>query len=327
VKAYIIRVSQPRLSPLSRRLAGGFLALVGLSLFHFAPLRTDPPETIHFQPTPEQQEFYNVAFDAQQARYEQIARLNATSAHVRERIGAFVADNHLERGHVLEIGSGAGLLQDVVEDYTGLDISATARSKYHKRFVQADARAMPFGDGEFDAAWSIWVLEHIPNPEQALREMRRVLKPNGLLFLEPAWYCSDLAPNGYEVRPYSDFGLAGKAIKATARLQGAPEFLAFHMLPVRAVRMSAWKLHGQPTALRYRPITPNYQTYWMADSDAVNSIDMYEAYLWFRSRGDECLNCRSAADLFQTREQPLIIRVKPRAQTDMPPAQTAASIN
>ena len=61
--------------------------------------------------------------------------------------------------------------QDIVEDYTGLDISATARAKYHKRFVQADVRAMPFADGEFDAVWTIWVLEHVPNPEQALREI------------------------------------------------------------------------------------------------------------------------------------------------------------
>jgi SAM-dependent methyltransferase len=297
-----------------------FMALFVLILFRFYPSHTDAPEAIHFQPTPEQQEFYNVAFDAQQARYEEIARRAAVIYRVHERMEAFVADYRLRQAHVLEIGSGAGSLQDLVDDYTGVDISATARPKYHKRFVQADARAMPFPDGEFDAAWSIWVLEHIPNPEQALREIRRVMKPNGVLYLDPAWYCSDLAPNGYAVRPYSDFGLAGKLMKASVPLQGSLPFTSLYLYPIRAIRTVAWKLRGGPTALHYRPITPNYQVYWMPDSDAVNSIDRYEAYLWFRSRGDECLNCPNSRELFQNMAGPLVIRVKPQRQ----PATMAA---
>ena len=50
----------------------------------------------------------------------------------------------------------------------------------------------------------------------------------------------------------------------------------------------------------------------MPDSDAVNSIDMYEAYLWFRSRGDECLNCPAGSELIRTGSMPLVIRVKPQ---------------
>jgi ubiquinone/menaquinone biosynthesis C-methylase UbiE len=294
--------------------------IFALILFHYYPGRTDPPEAIHFQPTAEQQDFYNVAFDAQQARYEVIASEAAQRMHIREHVTAFAADNHLSRAHVLEVGSGAGSLQDIVDDYTGLDISATARAKYHKRFVQADARSMPFPDGEFDAAWSIWVLEHVPNPEQALREMRRVVKPNGLLFLLPAWACSDLAPNGYPVRPFSDFGPTGKLIKASVPFQTSPAFTALYLFPIRAARLSAWKIHGQPTALHYRPITPNYQTYWMADSDAVNSLDLFETYLWFRSRGDECLNCQPPGQMLRAHDAPLIIRVKPQSR---PVAQTA----
>jgi ubiquinone/menaquinone biosynthesis C-methylase UbiE len=286
------------------------------------PRRTDPPETIHFQPTPEQQQFYDAAFDAGQARYETIARNAAKFYYFRERVEEFVSIHHLSGAHVLEVGSGEGSLQDVVGDYTGLDISATARAKYHKRFVQADARAMPFPDGEFDAAWSIAVLEHVPNPEQALREIRRVIKPGGLLYLFPTWGCSDLAPNGYEVRPYSQFGLAGKLIKASVPIQESPAFHTMYLLPIRASRMAAWKLHGRPTALRYRPIQPNYRDYWMPDSDAVNSIDMFEGYLWFRSRGDECLNCPAESELIRSSDMPLVIRVKPQPR---PAAEVAHS--
>ena len=43
--------------------------------------------------------------------------------------------------------------------------------------------------------------------------------------------------------------------------------------------------------LRYSRLTPSYEVYWEADSDAVNSLDSQEAAIWFVSRGDECLNC------------------------------------
>ena len=56
---------------------------------------------------------------------------------------------------------------------------------------------------------------------------------------------------------------------------------------------------------------PNYRDYWMADSDAVNSLDSFEAYVWFISRGDECLNCGSRMEMMRTRDMPLVIRVKP----------------
>ena len=302
------------LRPSPLKVCAGFYAVIFLAIvFHFYPGRTDRPEKIHFQPTPEQQVFYDAAFDTQQARYEVIARYAARELHVREKVEEFAAVRHLSRAHVLEVGSGEGSPQYIFEDYTGLDISATARAKYHKRFVQADARAMPFPNNEFDGVWTIWVLEHVPNPEQALREIRRVLKPGGLLYLMPAWLCSDLAANGYQVRPYSAFGLEGKLIKASAPLQNSAAFRAMYMLPIRAASLAAWKLRRQPTKLHYRPLAANYRVYWTVDSDAVNSIDMFEAYLWFRSRGDECLNCPADSQLIRIESMPLVIRVKPQS--------------
>lgn len=291
-----------------RRVLLTCLVLYGLVVWRYYPGRTDAPEAIHFQPSAEQQDFYNVAFDPRQARYERIAAETAERFGIRRAVEDFAAKHLPANAHVLEVGSGAGSLQDVVADYTGLDISATARSKYHKRFVQADARAMPFPDGEFDGLWSVWVLEHIPNPEQALREIRRILKPGGVAFLFPAWSCTDLAADGYAVRPYSDFGLGGKLIKAAAPLEKSPLFQAMHTIPIRLARLAAWKAHGKPTTLHYRPITPNYRDYWMQDSDAVNSLDVFETYLWFRSRGDECLNCLPDGDMVRIAGIPLMIR-------------------
>jgi ubiquinone/menaquinone biosynthesis C-methylase UbiE len=300
-----VRFPKPRIL---RRALLSCVALYALLIWRYYPARTDAPEAIHFQPTAEQQDFYNVAFDPRQAEYERVAAETAARFGIRGAVANFAATHLPPNAHVLEVGSGAGSLQDIVADYTGLDISATAKSKYHKRFVQADARAMPFRDGEFDGLWSIWVLEHVPNPEQALREIRRVLKPGGVAFLFPAWACSELAPQGYPVRPYSDFGLGGKLIKATVPLAKSDLFQAAYTLPIRLGRLAAWKLHNQPTALHYRPIAANYREYWMPDSDAVNSIDLFETYLWFRSRGDECLECLPESQMVRIAGIPLVIR-------------------
>ena len=154
----------------------------------------------------------------------------------------------MENKKVLEVGSGQGHSQDIVVDYTGLDISPSAGRHYHKPFVAASATDMPFPDASFDAIWTIAVLEHIPNPESALREMRRVLKPGGLLFLYPAWQAPAWASQGYEVRPYSDFSPWGKLVKATVPVRKAGTFQGLQMLLIRTVRYAETGVSSGPTA-------------------------------------------------------------------------------
>jgi ubiquinone/menaquinone biosynthesis C-methylase UbiE len=45
--------------------------------------------------------------------------------------------------------------------------------------VRADAREMPYADDTFDAAYLVTVLGEIPDQAAALRELRRVVKPDG----------------------------------------------------------------------------------------------------------------------------------------------------
>lgn len=47
--------------------------------------------------------------------------------------------------------------------------------------TQGDARALPFPDDVFDAAFVVTALGEIPDQEAALRELRRVLRPHGRL--------------------------------------------------------------------------------------------------------------------------------------------------
>jgi SAM-dependent methyltransferase len=241
----------------------------------------------------------------------------------------FVTKYGIQDARVLEVGAGSGKLQDIVEDYTGLDIAASAARYFHKPFVQGSATDLPFADNEFDSAWTIWVLEHVDTPEKGFAELRRVVKPGGLLYLFPAWNCSSWAAQGYAVRPYSDFDLTGKAIKASLLIRDQPLFRISYLLPTRALRHAYWKLTGQPTTLRYNALTPNYDHYWTADSDATVSIDGYEAMLWYLSRGDECLNCpEKFSDQLLLGFEPLIIRVNKPASADRNhPEEKAASVS
>lgn len=243
----------------------------GLVAWHF-PYATDDP----VRREDALQEYYDFAYtdegkaavvkDTSGARDARDAR---TTNNILGKIVEFVRIHHLENARVLDVGSGSGYLQDAVENYTGIDISRSAARFYHKRFVPGTATAMPFKDHEFDVAWSIWVIEHIPNPEAALSEIRRVVKPGGLIYLLPAWDCTPFAAHGYEVRPYEDFGISGKVVKASIPIRTLPEFWLITVAPNRVIRSVASALG--PTRLHYRRLTPNYQEFWQADSDAVNA--------------------------------------------------------
>jgi ubiquinone/menaquinone biosynthesis C-methylase UbiE len=63
---------------------------------------------------------------------------------------------------------------------------ATARQLANVRFEVSDLHALPFPAGEFDAVFLHGVLEHLRHPVGALREIRRVLKPGGLVGLRDA---------------------------------------------------------------------------------------------------------------------------------------------
>jgi len=213
-------------------------------------------------------QFYATAYDQQKSaavspeeeKYARVALEAAQLFHVKDRVRDFAHDFDLHDKKVLGIGSGQGYLQDIVPDYTGLDISPSVGRYYHKRFVLGSATSMPFEDNSFDASWTIWVFEHVPNPEAALREARRVVKDGGVLFLAPAWDAVPWAADGYDVRPYSDFGLGGKIVKAAipARLilRGLTEPL------IHASLDRVRKLSSGPATFHYRRLTPNFQTYW-----------------------------------------------------------------
>lgn len=102
------------------------------------------------------------------------------------------------RGRVLEIGVGSGLnlpfYSKQVEIVIGIDPSPRLLAMTRRRaaaagmkveLLQGTATAIPLADSTIDTVLMTWTLCSIPDPLLALREMRRVLKPDGrLLFIE-----------------------------------------------------------------------------------------------------------------------------------------------
>ncbi len=89
---------------------------------------------------------------------------------------------------VLDVGCGAGYVAAAAHDRganaVGLDFSATqvrlAEQIYPDiRFIEGDAEALPFPDGEFDVVLNAFGLPHVANADRAAAEAFRVLKPEG----------------------------------------------------------------------------------------------------------------------------------------------------
>lgn len=95
-------------------------------------------------------------------------------------------------GSWLDVGCGTGALSAAIigrmqpARVRGIDQSegflALARAEVRDRcaaFEQGDARALPYDDGEFDAAVSALVLNFVPDQLRMVAEMRRVVRPGG----------------------------------------------------------------------------------------------------------------------------------------------------
>lgn len=194
----------------------------------------------------------------------------------------FVDEFHLENKKCLEIGSSKGLFQDLVKDYTGIDVSKKLGKYYHKKYVILDDTYLfPFDNESFDAIWSWAVHEHIPDLQSSLEEIVRVLKKGGILFFAPAWNCRSWAAQGYPVRSYLDLTLYGKIIKFSILFRDSTVYKILTKILVRLLRFIIYRLTNKYKKIKYRKLNANYEKFRMSDSDACNSIDPYDLFYGF----------------------------------------------
>jgi SAM-dependent methyltransferase len=104
---------------------------------------------------------------------------------------------------LLDVGCGGGVFLRHAQAQTGCAVAGVDHSREMVRLarplaVLADADRLPFEDGEFTAVSSIVAFFFFPDPLRVLREMRRVLAPNGRV----AIYTTSPEAKGTMAAPY-----------------------------------------------------------------------------------------------------------------------------
>ena len=113
----------------------------------------------------------------------------------RKLAGPFLTFAGVANGErVLDVGCGTGSLTFAlpkaadVSEVAGIDFSPVFVEEAQRRnadpritIQQGDACALPFPDGYFDRALALLVLHFVPNAEKAVAEMRRVVRPGGVV--------------------------------------------------------------------------------------------------------------------------------------------------
>jgi SAM-dependent methyltransferase len=136
----------------------------------------------------------SVSFDRAAEYYDATRR---TDPQVLRAIIDVLGSELGHRGRTLEVGVGTGVLALPLArrgvEVVGVDISAAMMAKLRAKasgrtsmqLVRADAADLPFRDASFGGAYIRWVLHLIPRWRDALVEMCRVVRSEGVVVAEP----------------------------------------------------------------------------------------------------------------------------------------------
>jgi SAM-dependent methyltransferase len=103
------------------------------------------------------------------------------------------------RPNVLEVGCGAGRFTEVLLStgarVTSVDLSSAVDANQinfpqnaRHRILQADVRRLPFAARQYDVVFCLGVVQHTPNPEEAIRKLYEQVKPGGWLVFDHYTY-------------------------------------------------------------------------------------------------------------------------------------------
>ena len=177
------------------------------------------------------------------------------------------------RGSTVEIGGGTGLnlphYPDDLDELVLVEPDAAMRFRLEKRLCQSGRRAglvdapaeqLPFADGSVDTLVSTFVLCTVDAPDLALREIARVLRPDGqLLFIEHVRSDSPRLACWQDrlARSWRRFGRGCRCNRATA------ELIATCGLELDEVHEASWRRNAAHRATARRGTGTDRSQRWL----------------------------------------------------------------
>lgn len=154
------------------------------------------------------------------------------------------------RGRLLDVGAGQLALRELARPYVRSYFSLDLAREHPELSVQASVFGLPFAEASFDTVILTQVLEHVPEPAQALAEVARVLRPGGKLIVSVP-HLAYLHAEPHDYYRFTVFGLRhllGRAgLKPLEETRDAG--LATFLCSVPAIALAAL-CQGRPALLR-----------------------------------------------------------------------------
>jgi len=145
--------------------------------------------------------------------FDSVVNMYDTRKRISVVFDELLAKEKLKNKKLLDAGCGTGWFSAVATkrgaQVTSMDIGKNllkqVAKKCHSKRIVGSILKMPFKANTFDYVISSEVVEHVSNPDKALRELYRVLKPGGILVLTTPnrfWYFALIIGNFFKLRPY-----------------------------------------------------------------------------------------------------------------------------
>jgi len=218
---------------------------------------------------------------------EKVRKINLVESEATAHYKNYVAfvQTQTSGGKLLDIGCGSGwssfLLSQKGFEVLGCDLHDDGYEPVASeslKFQKEDIQALSFRDQTFDVVCTNECLEHVPDPEKALREMLRVLKPGGkIVIVGPNLLSLGMSVRAaliyvWRQRPLTRVLLRDEALPRHPLGNTLPEILGIFFLNL--FRILKKSIRSQP---HFEMRVPDLRPPFHADSDAcylLNPIDL-----------------------------------------------------